>query len=193
MATYKSTTERCVGPVVSQTSSPCIHIFLSLAHSTCVSSIPLPKPKTQKTKVPFPTRKLQQEPPQSPLLFETEMDQEEFEGPPVTPGYALDLHLRTPTKVDVLNVEDVEMDEEEEDVVANLPSAQEFLETQEEEDIVEGQESHESQEEEHHQQVAASYRYVLANKCLCIAMFLLRKRLQPSSEIFYTELYRKYL
>ena len=154
--------------------------------------MPLPKPKSQKKKVPLQTRKPQQEPPQSPLLFETEVDPEEFEGPPVTPGYALDLHLKTPTKVDVLNVEDVEMDEEEEDVVANLLLGQD-LETQEEGAIFEGHESHESQEEEQHHQVAASYRFVFALKCLCIAMVLLRKRVQPISEIFYTELYMKYL
>ena len=166
-------------------------IICQLAHSTRVSSMPLPRPKTHKKKVPLPTMKPQQEPPQSPLLFKTEVDQEEFEGPPIKPGYALDLHLKTPTKVDVVNVDDHEM-EEEEDVVANFPLAQDFHETPEEEDIVEGQESLESQEEQH-QQVAASYRYVLAIKCLCIAMVLLRKRLQPISEIFYTELYRKYL
>ena len=156
--------------------------------------MPLPKPKTQKKKlVPLPTRKPQQEPPPSPLLFETEVVPEEFEGPPITPEYALDLHLKTPTKVDVLNVEDVEIEEEEEDVVANLPLGQDFLEPQEEEAIVEGHESHESQEEEQHHQVAASYRFVFALKCLCIAMVLLRKRVQPISEIFYTELYMKYL
>ena len=164
--------------------------------------MPLPKPKTQKKKlVPLPTRRPQQEPPPSPLLFETEVVPEEFEGPPITPGNTLDLHLKTPTKVDVLNVEDVEMEEEEEDVVANLPLGQ-SLETQEGEDIVEGHESHESQEEEQqHQsqeeeqqhQVAASYRFVFALKCLCIAMVLLRKRVQPISDIFYTELYMKYL